>query len=330
MFFRFVSSAVVGLVVAAFLFVAPSPAAAFQQDCGRACSGRTGPSSDSLVSTWTGTGAGPTSESSGTSNCSYRWVSLTSEPGSFDASGVSSDGDVGPVLVGSGDDLKLLVILQWTCSDYDISTCERVGVVDGQWTNFEPHRTLYDCDGDGVADSQLGLVVNELADVDALIGSAFDEIPWPELEVMTTPEAEGAVISGFDIPLRLVGDGAFDAAVVADASENGVAVTATATARTVIWDTGEINASLGYPEEDVVECESFGEAQLEGNHCTVRWRSSSAGQPGDRVTLEATVLYDIVYEINVPGIDVGVDTFELVFERPNFPVAEWQAIATAS
>ena len=76
---------------------------------------------------------------------------------------------------------------------------------------------------------------------------------------------------------------------------------------------------VGWHLEDVVECESFGEAQLEGNQCTVRWRSSSAGQPGDRVTLEATVFYDIVYEINVPGIDVGVDTFELVFERPNFP-----------
>ena len=41
------------------------------------------------------------------------------------------------------------------------------------------------------------------------------------------------------------------------------------------------------------------------------------------------MFYDIEYEINVPGIDVGDDNFELEFERPDFPVAEWQAINVA-
>lgn len=188
---------------------------------------------------------------------------------------------------------------------------------------------VWDCDGDGLTDGP-GVFV-ELADLNALALAARDEIPWPELEIMTTPEEEGKVISGFDIPLRLIGPADFETTFEASADDNGVIVTATGTAELVTWDTGAINAFFGHPEEDAIECDTFGEFEIEDNPCTVYWRTSSAGQPGNRVTLTATILYDVEYTTNLaPGaFAIGPPEFELVFDRPDFPVAEWQAINVA-
>lgn len=302
----------------------PLPAGAQDDVCRQGCTtgGAVGPSEASLVAWWNASGPGGASGNG--SNCSYWWVRIT---GPTPFAGESAEGDVGPWLVtGTDGGERLLVILRWACSDVDLSTCTQVGVTTGNWAQEEAHRTQYDCDGDGIADAEGGIVAQELADVDALRNGAFDSLPWPDMEIVTTPEEEGKVISGFDIPLRLEGPATFETQVIADAGQNGVVVTATASAELVTWDTGDINAFFGYGEDDVVKCDTFGEPQLEANPCTVYWRSSSAGQPGDRVTLQSVVLYTIEYQINVPGINVGEDIHELVFERPNFPVAEWQAI----
>ena len=327
MFLRYLGRIVVALVTLSTLAIGGSgTAGAFQDDdeCRRCTRGETGPSADSLFATWTGSGPGRTGGNK--SNCSYQWVSFAAGPGDYNPDGFQTGGDVGPFLVGAEGDQVLIVILRWSCSDVDLSGCDRLETVRGDWTSGDPHRVRYDCDGDGFADGEEGIAVNELADVEGLLVGAFDALPWPDMEIMTTPEEEGKVISGFDIPLRLEGPATFETEIIADASENGVVVTATATAELVTWDTGDINAFFGFGEEDTVECDTFGEPQLEANPCTVYWRSSSAGQPGDRVTLQSVVSYTIDYEINVPGIDVGEDAFELIFERPDFPVAEWQAI----
>ena len=111
----------------------------------------------------------------------------------------------------------------------------------------------------------------------------------------------------------------------AEAEENGLVVTAIGTAEVVTWEGGQINSTFG--GEDLVECDTFGEAAYDGNPCTITWRSSSAGQLGDRITLVSVVSHSVEYETNLAGITaMGTEEFELAFERPDFPVAEVHAL----
>ncbi len=225
------------------------------------------------------------------------------------------------------DDGTVFIWIAWQCNA-DGNDCRTVGANDGSGVDFgDPKRIYLDCDGDGIADGQIGNVVTEIGNTDDLALAALDGMPWPEMEIVTVPEQEGDVISGFPIGLRLDGPATFETIVEAEAEENGLVVTAFATAELVTWEGGTINSDRG--GEDLVECESFGEAFYDANPCTITWKSSSAGQPGDRITLVSVVRYAVEYETNVVGIvATGPEEYELLFERADFPVAEVHALIT--
>lgn len=257
-------------------------------------------------------------------------------------------------------DGRVVSWIAWQCFDpgVSVSDCVRIdtqnrggGVITDEDFDFFNTRFAqsFDCpsgfddDGnpifDGVPDGQLGDQIVELGDPNLLAIFALDNVPWPALEIVTYPEDERSIISGFEIPL-LLDDGAgtdFTTTFSADASDNGLVVTATGTARTVEWDQSPINNQFGYASEQFFECDTFGEAfipsEIVANPCVARWRGSSSGQVdnvgnANRISLEATVIYDIEYTTNLPGVAVtlGDAEFPLEIERNNVPVNEIQVL----
>ena len=239
----------------------------------------------------------------------------------------------------------MFVWVFWECSDFaDPSSCPILEATGTQTVagNLDARRTQRDCDGDGVADTELGNIVNEIGNTEDLAALAFEAVPWPELEIQTFPDTEVSIISGFEIPL-LLEDGAgttFETEFEADAEDNGLIVTATGTARVVGWDQSPINDQFGYGDDRFFDCETFGEAfmpsEIIANPCVARWRGSSSGQVDNegnqhRISIVAVVVYDIEYETNLAGIDVlfGEPEFELEIERNNVPVAEIQVLHVA-
>ena len=320
--------------------VALRPAVASAQDgCGRGCAGAgeasTGP--DGLTARL-GTGGQPVYTSSGdVSNC----VFSVGDP--------QANGVLPGVAIGSTDfgvfqiqDGTVFVWVFWECSDFeDPSSCELLESTGSQTVanNLDARRSQRDCDGDGVADTEVGDILNEIGNTEDLAALAFETIPWPELEILTYPEDERSIISGFEIPLLLT-DGAgttFESEFVAAAEDSGLIVTATATARVVEWDTSPINAQFGFGNEQFFACDNFGEAalpsEIAGSPCSVRWRGSSSGQVDNagtahRISLLSSVVYDIEYETNLAAIDVvlGEEECALEIECDGVPVSEIQVL----
>ena len=171
-----------------------------------------------------------------------------------------------------------------------------------------------------------------VADIEALAAEALANEVWHQVEVVTGPDP--VVVSGLPVAFSLQGDPrgfGFDADLVATAEAAGVEVTATASAVNVEWHAGSINSRYGGP--DFVDCDNFGDLSFEfpvDTPCHFTWLSSSALEPGGRITMIATIEYQIVYTTNLPpaiGVPVfGVPVWFHVIERPGYAVSEAHSV----
>ena len=346
--------------LATVLAIATDSQPAAAQDCDRCGGGRTGGGfvSENGVGARVGGDGNIVPTSSGaSSNCVFWAVEVGDFFGAVDVG--PEDGPSGNNYI-QLDDGRVVSWIAWQCFDPGVSAsdCVRIstqnrggGLITDEDFDFFDTRFArsFDCPSgvddegnpifDGIPDGQLGDQIVELGDPNLLAIFALDNVPWPGLEILTYPEDERSIVSGFEVPL-LLDDGAgtdFTTTFAADASDNGLVVTATGTARVVEWDQSAINAQFGFGSEQFFECDTFGEAfiptSIAPNPCVARWRGSSSGQTDNigtpnRISLEAVVVYDITYETNLPGVDVtfGDVEFELVIERNAVPVNEVQVL----
>ena len=169
------------------------------------------------------------------------------------------------------------------------------------------------------------------ANLDALAAEAYDAEIWHQVEVVTGPDP--VVVSGLPVAFSLQGDPRpFEMTLVASATAAGVEVTANANAVIVEWQAGSINSRFG--GDDFLLCENFGDLGFEwpvDTPCHFTWLSSSATEPGGRITMVATIEYEIVYTTNLPasvtaGIDFGDPDHFHVIERADYAVSEAQSV----
>ena len=146
--------------------------------------------------------------------------------------------------------------------------------------------------GNGIAVSAaMWLEAGQVADPQALGQEAVSRLRLPAPAIRTNPDSASGVL--VQVPVWLWVDGSTWGVRRATASVPGMSVTATATPIRVVWSPGD-----GSPD---VVCEGPGTQWRAGtdprtaSSCGHTYLSSSAGAPGSRFTLRATVTWSVTW-----------------------------------
>lgn len=173
---------------------------------------------------------------------------------------------------------------------YDLDGTEIIQNEPGDWYV----RRCFDASGQEVQNYSVWI-----ADVDpaVLAAEAKKELPLPRPAVATSPEAGGDQLVG--VPTWLWIEGGW-APASATASLPGVSVTVTAVPESVTWDMGDgskvVCRGPGTPYDDARKNDE------QKTDCSHTYRRSSAGQPGDRYPVAATLSWRVSWSASgVPG-----------------------------
>ncbi|MFD1323235.1 hypothetical protein [Micromonospora sonneratiae] len=176
-------------------------------------------------------------------------------------------------------------------------------------------------DGSVSTSPPLWLAAGQVADPQALAQVAVSRLRLPAPAIRRNPASAAGVM--VQVPVWLWVDGSTWGARSATASVPGMSVTATATPVRVVWTPGDGTA-------DVV-CHGPGTPWRAGTDpravspCGHTYRTSSAGVPGNKFTLRATVTWSVSW---AGGGRSGTVPSLMTSSSVGLPVAQSQSVVT--
>lgn len=235
-------------------------------------------------------------------------VTAGTPDGTGNGSGGGSDGNESGSGSGSGEESKCVY------RRVDPQAPPPAGAGEGAW-----YEQICQLDGGGSSARTMWLAVGQVADAQALGQEAMSRLRLPAPAIRTNPDPASGVL--VQVPVWLWVDGSTWGARRATASVPGMSVTATATPVRVVWSPGDGSA-------DVV-CDGPGTPWRAGtdprtaSSCGHTYRTSSAGVPGDKFTLRATVIWSVTW---TGGGQSGAAPPLATSSSVALPVAQSQAI----